>query len=316
MTTLISARSLTKTYGAKTVVDDLSFEVSRGEVLGLLGPNGAGKSTTMKMLTGYLTPDSGSAYIAAFDMAREPLTAKQMFGYLPEGAPAYSDMTAGAFLKFTADARGLSGAAGEAAIDKAVAAVQIEAVLGQKIETLSKGFGRRVGLAQAILADPDVLILDEPTDGLDPNQKYEVRQLILGMSQNKAIIISTHILEEVEALCSRAIIIDHGKIVGDGTPDDLKARSPQHGQIKITLASEQAATLKDALAQLPHAKDITLVPAQNGAAEISLSSSAPDSVAEIKAMAEEGNWTIDSIARAEGRLDDAFRALTTGDRAS
>lgn len=226
MTGLITADALTKRYDDKTVVDALSLDVARGEVLGLLGPNGAGKSTTMKMLTGYLMPDGGSAAIAGFDVQSDAIAAKNVFGYLPEGAPAYSDMRAGDFLRFVAAARGLSGSAGQSAIEKAVAAVDIAPVLDQTIETLSKGFARRVGLAQAILHDPDVLILDEPTDGLDPNQKHEVRQLILAMAPTKAIIISTHILEEVEAICSRAIIVDHGKIVADGTPDDLKAQSP------------------------------------------------------------------------------------------
>jgi ABC-2 type transport system ATP-binding protein len=317
MAALISARSLSKTYDTKTVVDALSLEVQRGEVLGLLGPNGAGKSTTMKMLTGYLTPDSGTTHIAGHSIAEAPLAAKAVFGYLPEGAPAYGDMTAGAFLSFTAQARGLSGDAAPVAIAKAVAAVQIEAVLDQKIETLSKGFGRRVGLAQAILADPQVLILDEPTDGLDPNQKHEVRQLILGMAQSKAIIISTHILEEVEALCSRAIIIDHGKIVADGTPQALKERSPLHGRVVVRAADGDVETLKPALAQMPLVKamDLRACPVAVGTTEIILDGGGNQNLLkDVKSIIEEGNWPVEDVRVADGRLEDVFRDLTTGDR--
>lgn len=317
MAALISARSLTKTYGNTCVVDALSLDVQRGEVLGLLGPNGAGKSTTMKMLTGYLTPDSGSAHIGGYDVAQEPISAKALFGYLPEGAPAYGDMTAGAFLNFTAAARGLAPHAAQSAITQAVAAVQIEAVLEQKIETLSKGFGRRVGLAQAILADPQVLILDEPTDGLDPNQKHEVRQLILGMAQSKAIIISTHILEEVDALCSRAIIIDHGKIVADGTPSALKERSPLHGRVVVRIADSDVDTLKPALAQMPQVKsmDLRMCPVAVGTTEIILDGGGSTALLkDVKALITEGNWPVEDLRVADGRLDDVFRALTTGDR--
>lgn len=315
MAALISARDLTKSYGFKTVVDALSLTVERGEVLGLLGPNGAGKSTTMKMLTGYLTPDSGAAQIGGFDVFQEAIEAKSLFGYLPEGAPAYGDMTPAAFLRFTADARGLSGPKAAEAINRAVASVQIEAVMDQKIETLSKGFGRRVGLAQAILHDPQVLILDEPTDGLDPNQKHEVRQLILGMAARKAIIISTHVLEEVEALCSRAIIIDHGRIVADGTPQALKAQSPLHGRVVLRVKGSEVLSLKPALSQMAQVKSMDLrdCPVAVGTTEIILDGSA-NLLKEVKALLEEGNWKVDDIRVAEGRLDDVFRALTTGDR--
>lgn len=317
MTALISAQSLSKTYGNHTVVDALSLDVQRGEVLGLLGPNGAGKSTTMKMLTGYLTPDSGSAHVGGFDLAEDPLKAKALFGYLPEGAPAYGDMRVVDFLIFTAKARGLHGQEAAKAMDRAVAAVQIEPVLGQKIETLSKGFGRRVGLAQAILADPPVLILDEPTDGLDPNQKHEVRQLILSMAASKAIIISTHILEEVEALCTRAIIVDHGKIVADGTPQSLKAQSPLHGHVVLRIADDQVATLQPALEQMPQIKalDMRACPVALGTTEIILDGAGNESLLKaVKALLEEGNWPLEDLRVAEGRLDDVFRDLTTGDR--
>jgi ABC-2 type transport system ATP-binding protein len=223
---MIEIKHLTKDFGPLRAVDDISFSVARGEVLGFLGPNGAGKSTTMKMVTGFLSPTSGTASIAGHDIENEPLKAKQRLGYLPEGAPAYGDMTPAAFLDFIADIRGLSGERRSTRIAEVVRLVQLEGVMYQSIDTLSKGFKRRVGLAQAILHDPDVLVLDEPTDGLDPNQKHEVRTLIRAMAPNKAIVLSTHILEEVEAVCTRAIIISSGRVVFDGTPRELSDRGP------------------------------------------------------------------------------------------
>jgi ABC-2 type transport system ATP-binding protein len=226
MTALIEADSLRKSFGTLTAVDGISLRVEKGEVLGFLGPNGAGKSTTMKMLTGFLEPDDGSARIAGFDVLAHPRAAKAKLGYLPEGAPAYADMTPLAFLRFIASVRGFSGAEAQKRVDKAVDRTTLKAVLDQSIETLSKGFKRRVGIAQAILHDPEVLIMDEPTDGLDPNQKHQVRLLIQEMARDKAIIVSTHILEEVEAVCSRAVVINKGRIVADGTAADLMKRAP------------------------------------------------------------------------------------------
>lgn len=222
---MIEVEHLSKRFGDRAAVDDLSFSVSPGEVLGFLGPNGAGKSTTMKMITGFLTPDGGSARVMGHDIGQAPVQAKSQMGYLPEGAPGYSDMSVRQFLGFIADIRGLSGAKKQARIDTVVADIHLEEVLPQKLETLSKGFRRRVGLAQAILHDPQVLILDEPTDGLDPNQKHEVRKLIQGMAQDKIIVISTHILEEVDAVCSRAMIISQGRILADDTPANLSAKT-------------------------------------------------------------------------------------------
>ncbi|MEM7569775.1 MAG: ABC transporter ATP-binding protein [Pseudomonadota bacterium] len=316
MTGLIHADGLTKAYDAKTVVDALSLTVERGEVLGLLGPNGAGKSTTMKMLTGYLTPDSGAARIGGFDVQDSPIQAKQVFGYLPEGAPAYGDMRAGDYLAFIAAARGLKGSEAAEAVARAVASVDIQPVLTQTIDTLSKGFARRVGLAQAILHDPDVLILDEPTDGLDPNQKFEVRQLILAMAPRKAIIISTHILEEVDALCSRAIIIDHGTIVADGTPASLKERSPYHGHVVVRAADSEAETLGPALKAMAGIKTFNqrACPVAIGTTEFILSGTGTSLLSQVQALIAEGNWAIEDIRVAGGRLDDVFRALTTGDR--
>ncbi len=222
---MIEVEHLSKRFGDRTAVDDLSFSVAPGEVLGFLGPNGAGKSTTMKMITGFLTPDGGTARVMGHDIGQQAVAAKRQMGYLPEGAPGYSDMTVRQFLGFVADIRGLSGAQKQLRIDSVIADVHLEDVLGQKLETLSKGFRRRVGLAQAILHDPQVLILDEPTDGLDPNQKHEVRKLIQGMAQDKIIVVSTHILEEVDAVCSRAMIIAQGRILADDTPANLGAKT-------------------------------------------------------------------------------------------
>ncbi len=218
---------LRKDFGRFTAVSDLSFTVKQGEVLGFLGPNGAGKSTTMKMITGFLTPTSGTAKICGFDILSQPIEAKKKIGYLPEGAPAYPDMNPEEFLNFIAEIRGLRGDAKTKRVREVIEKVNLGNVAHQSIDTLSKGYKRRVGLAQAILHDPDVLILDEPTDGLDPNQKHEVRTLIKAMAKEKVIILSTHILEEVDAVCTRAIIIANGKIVADGTPEELEAKSPQ-----------------------------------------------------------------------------------------
>jgi ABC-2 type transport system ATP-binding protein len=225
---MIEIEGLVRRFGPLTAVGGISLRVAKGEVLGFLGPNGAGKSTTMKMITGFLAPTEGRITVCGHDVVEEPLQAQAAIGYLPEGAPAYPDMTPLEFLQFIATVRGLKDAAAKQAIDTAVVRTGLTSVLDQRIDTLSKGFKRRVGLAQAILHDPPVLIMDEPTDGLDPNQKHAARNLIRGMAADKAIIISTHILEEVDAVCTRAIIIDRGRIVADGTPGELESRAKSH----------------------------------------------------------------------------------------
>ena len=227
MSQAIKIKSLTKSFGAIHAVRNVSFNVNHGEVLGFLGPNGAGKSTTMKMITGFLEPTSGTVEVNGHDVLENPLSVKRSIGYLPEGAPAYGEMTVKNFLNFIADIRQLNGAIRKKRLDEVIETINIGTVIDQSIETLSKGFKRRVGLAQAILHDPNILILDEPTDGLDPNQKHEVRNLIKKMSKEKAIIISTHILEEVDAVCTRAIIISSGELLFDGTPTQLIAKSDQ-----------------------------------------------------------------------------------------
>lgn len=222
---MIEVDQLTKKFGDFTAVNQLSFTVKPGEVLGFLGPNGAGKSTTMKMITGFLRPTSGQVRIFGHDMWADPLPAKKMMGYLPEGAPSYGEMTVADFLLFIAKVRGLKGAAAKQAIERAVAQAALEAVYKQPIDMLSKGYRRRVGIAQAILHDPQILILDEPTDGLDPNQKHHVRELIRSLSHEKLVIVSTHILEEVSAVCTRAMIIARGQLLVDETPAQLATRA-------------------------------------------------------------------------------------------
>lgn len=222
---MIKVQNLRKSFGTNVAVDDLSFEVKKGEVLGFLGPNGAGKSTTMRMITGYITPDSGDAILGDHSIVDEPEAAKSIIGYLPENAPSYPDMDVQGFLRFAAEIRGMDGAERDRSVDHAIEVCSLESVRHQNIDTLSKGFTHRTCLAQSILHDPEVLILDEPTDGLDPNQKHDARQLIKRLGETKAIIFSTHILEEVEAACSRAIIIDQGRIVANGTPEELKNQS-------------------------------------------------------------------------------------------
>src|SRR5438309_7124529 len=244
---MLEIRHLVKSFGPLVAVDDVSFAVPKGEVLGFLGPNGAGKSTTMKMITGFLSPTAGTAIICGYDIATQPIAAKRHIGYLPEGAPAYPDMTPADFLDCIAHIRGFSGDEAMRRIDRVVEMIRIGEVMHQPIETLSKGFKRRVGVAQALLHDPDVLILDEPTDGLDPNQKYEMRTVITAMRPDKAIIISTHLLEEVEAVCSRAIIIAHGRILADGPPAELAERSRHHNAVRLAVAATDPRARADLL---------------------------------------------------------------------
>ena len=308
MTAMISIDRLSKQFGPIKAVDDVSFSVARGEVLGFLGPNGAGKSTTMKMLTGFLPADSGRAIVCGYDVATHPVEAKRRLGYMPEGAPAYLDMTPRAFLGFIADMRGYTGAEKRARIDRAAESTRIRDVMEQPIETLSRGYKRRVGLAQALLHDPEVLVLDEPTDGLDPNQKHEVRELIKEMAPRKAIVISTHILEEVEAICSRAVIIARGRIVADGTPQSLQAMSPRHNGVSITVAADAAQPLiavlrrLDAVADVEVEADRLFVRSKDGR----------DIFDEVRVAARQRSIDIKDIHLERGRLEDVFRMVTSG----
>src|SRR5213595_377452 len=256
---MIRVQNLSKSFGPKTAVNGVSFTVDRGEVLGFLGPNGAGKSTTMRMITGFIPPSAGDIKIGEFDMIEQPIPAKRLIGYLPENAPAYTDMTVYGFLNFAAELRGLRGEERKKAILRVVEMCFLETVLYQSVETLSKGYRHRTCFAQSIIHDPDVLVMDEPTDGLDPNQKHEVRGLIRRMGATKAIIFSTHILEEVDAVCSRAIIIDRGKIVANGTPQELRQRSDWAGAVTLRVSGIPAATVNQKLSQLSTVKRTTVL---------------------------------------------------------
>jgi ABC-2 type transport system ATP-binding protein len=311
---MIEIEGLTKRFGAVTAVAGLSLKVSKGEVLGFLGPNGAGKSTTMKMVTGYLAPDGGTARICGHDVETDTLAAQASIGYLPEGAPAYADMTARQFLAFIAEVRGFKGAEAKAAVAKAVEKTELLAVLDQPIDTLSKGFKRRVGLAQAILHDPPVLIMDEPTDGLDPNQKYAVRALIKAMAPEKAIVISTHLLEEVEAVCTRAVIIDRGTIVADGTPSQLLARSRFHNAVTLTLPEGEADGAEAKLKALPAVLGIEQSPPLAGTVKLTaFPRNGALLIEDVSALALREKWTVKEMIAEAGRLDEVFRAITTRD---
>ncbi|MGH7034247.1 MAG: ABC transporter ATP-binding protein [Stellaceae bacterium] len=307
---MIEVRHLTRRFGPVTAVDDVSFSVRRGEVLGFLGPNGAGKSTTMKVITGFLAPSSGTAIVCGADIVAAPLAAKRHIGYLPEGAPAYPDMTPVGFLRFIARIRGFDGAAAKDRIALAVKRTALDGVLEQPIDTLSKGFKRRVGLAQALLHDPDVLILDEPTDGLDPNQKHEVRTLITELAPSKAIIISTHILEEVDAVCTRAAIIAHGKLLADGTPGDLEARSRHHNAVRLAIAGD-APDAVTALLRLPGVQSVEPVEDAEGPGFMIFARDGHAIVAEVTDLVRTAGWPIVGIRVERGRLDDVFRAITS-----
>jgi ABC-2 type transport system ATP-binding protein len=305
---MISVEHLSRRFGSMTAVDDVTFAVARGEVLGFLGPNGAGKSTTMKMITGFLAPTSGTAVIGGHDILTDPIGAKRQTGYLPEGAPAYPDMTPAGFLNFIAHVRGFGGKEAKRRITVAVERTALGSVLDQPIDTLSKGFKRRVGLAQALLHDPPVLILDEPTDGLDPNQKHEVRRLIAGMPE-KAIVISTHILEEVDAVCTRAVIIADGRIVADGTPGTLAARSRHHNAVRIALARDRRDAAA-ALRRLPSVIEIEELEDGEGPALMVFARDGSSIIAAVAEAAHLGGWPVTAMRVERGRLDDVFRAIT------
>ena len=307
---MIETDQLTKRYGELTAVDGLSFRVAPGEVLGFLGPNGAGKSTTMKILAGFLAPTAGSARVCGHDVTEQPVEAKRQIGYLPEGAPSYGEMTPATFLDFIADVRGLRGDVRRRRLDETVQRLNLERVLHQRIETLSKGFKRRVGLAQAIIHDPKVLILDEPTDGLDPNQKHEVRSLIHDMASDKLIIISTHILEEVDALCNRAIIIARGRILADDTPAALEARSRYFNAVSIRFA--EAADMDGARARLAAIPGVAEVEHDVRDRRLTALPEGRESVlAPISALAVEAAWPVAELKLESGRLDEVFRTITT-----
>jgi ABC-2 type transport system ATP-binding protein len=309
---MITVEHLTKSFGPKLAVDDISFSVQKGEVLGFLGPNGAGKSTSMRMITGYLPPSAGKVTVCGFDVLDQPLQSKSKIGYLPENAPIYSDMSVLGFISFCAALRGLLGTAKTEAINKVVEHCFLQPVLHQSVDTLSKGYRHRTCLAQALIHDPDVLILDEPTDGLDPNQKHEVRTLIRQMGQNKAIVFSTHILEEVEAACTKAIIIDQGKIVAIGTPAELKARAPLAGTIIVGLRGITWRALQPELAKLRYLAQSELLDESDLRVSARLQPTGA-LLPEFLEVAQQRRWQVEHLTVDEGRLDDVFRAITMPD---
>ncbi|MFT5138733.1 MAG: ABC-2 type transport system ATP-binding protein [Lysobacterales bacterium] len=303
---MIEAQLLSKYYSGFAAVDRLNFEVEAGQVLGFLGPNGAGKSTTMKMLTGFLTPSSGTAIINGHDIVKDSLAARRIIGYLPEGAPSYGEMTVIQFLDFVARAREIESGRLKKAVESSLEQLDLGPVKHQVIETLSKGFKRRVGLAQAIMHDPKVLILDEPTDGLDPNQKHDVRCLIQQMASDKIIVISTHILEEVEAVCNRVMIIAQGKLLADDTPSGLIKQSRFHNA--VTLVVDEPEKVASRLCELPEVAkaelnegELTVFPAGKGLFE-----------AVSKVVASE-NWNVSALHLEAGRFDEVFRTITQGE---
>jgi len=312
MTVLVESHELRKSFGSIAAVDGISLCVRKGEVLGFLGPNGAGKSTTMKMITGFLEPDHGTSKICGIDVQEHPRAAKSRLGYLPEGAPLYAEMTPRSFLAFIAAVRGIDGKERETRVAAAVEKTQLETVLDQRIETLSKGFKRRVGLAQAVLHNPPVLIMDEPTDGLDPNQKHHVRNLIKQMAAEKAIIVSTHILEEVEAACTRAVVINKGRIVADGTAEDLMRRVPYHGAVAIRISEEHARAAIDMLsAHALVARVETLEKANAHVALRAIPKNGQAIVTDIASLLRAKDVPVDELFVERGKLDDVFRQITT-----
>ena len=312
---MIQVRNLKKTFGPKVAVNNVSFTVEKGEVLGFLGPNGAGKSTTMRMITGFIPPSEGEVTIGGHSIVDKPIEAKRLIGYLPEAAPSYTDMTVGGFLNFAAELRGLSGDAKKRAVGRAVELCFLENVLHQSVETLSKGYRHRTCFAQSIIHDPEVLVLDEPTDGLDPNQKHEVRTLIRSMGETKAIVFSTHILEEVDAACTRAIIIDRGTIVANGTPRDLKMRSEYAGAVTIQLTDANGQAIVGKLRALQGVDRAEIV----GERPLTVRAfphkrSASDDIAgAIGELARKEGWPLQQLRVEEGRLDEVFRSITLPD---
>ena len=306
---MIKVEHLSKRYGALTAVDDLSFEVAPGEVLGFLGPNGAGKTTTMRMLAGFISPTAGKASICGHDIETATLAAKKSLGYLPEGAPLYGEMTVQSFLEFIADLRNLTGSIRRNRLEYSIGRLQLGSVTEQTIETLSKGFRRRVGLAQALMQDPPVLILDEPTDGLDPNQKHEVRTLINEMSRDKIIIISTHLLEEVQAVCTRAIIIARGRIVADDTPQGLAAKSRYYNAVSLQLENpQQLAAARAAIEALPLVASVEV--SERDARLTALPRAGAQILPTLSELAARQGLKLKELHLESGRLDEVFRTIT------
>jgi ABC-2 type transport system ATP-binding protein len=308
---MISVKNLVKRFGAREAVRDVSFDVEPGVVLGFLGPNGAGKTTTMRMITGFLSPTSGSAFVRGLDVTEHPVETRKLIGYLPENAPMYTEMTVEEFLGFVAEVRGYDGVARAKAVDEVIEKTFLSGVRHQSIETLSKGYKQRTAFAQAILHDPPVLILDEPTEGLDPNQKHVVRSMIRHMSREKVIILSTHVLEEVEAICSRVIIISDGRLVADATPAELKARGSTHHAVYLELGGD-AAGVSDELSGLEEVDRVEVLEAPDACARFRVyPKNRASIVGAVSALSHSKGWNLQSMRTEEGRLNEVFMSLTT-----
>ncbi|MEE2704653.1 MAG: ATP-binding cassette domain-containing protein [Pseudomonadota bacterium] len=314
---MVELESLSKHFGPVVAVDKITLNVAKGEVLGFLGPNGAGKTTTMRMISGYLSPTFGSISICGYNVEHSPIQSKKMIGYLAEGSPSYEDMTVLEFLNFVASIRGINGDVLGKRLEEVISQTSLGEVVNRKIEVLSKGFKRRVGLAQSIIHDPPVLILDEPTDGLDPNQKHEVRKLIRNMSSDKAIIISTHILEEVEAVCSRAVIIGNGKLLADGTSEKLLSLLPDYNAIDILVEEEQKSTFKNFLESLDLIDGVKEKKVKTNLISLTCTSeSNPLSAPSIIAEMSKSNLFPLEVYKSKGDLDTVFRQITLGNEDS
>lgn len=314
MTELIRLEGLTKRFGDLVAVDGVSLSVEAGQVLGFLGPNGAGKTTTMRMIAGFMEPSEGTAAVCGHDVLVDPVAVRRKIGFLPEGAPTYGEMTARAYLEFIAKIRGFDGGEKRRRVREIVETVALEGVMHQRIETLSKGYKRRVGLAQALIHDPPVLILDEPTDGLDPNQKRLVRDLIRDIAHDKAVVISTHILEEVDAVCHRAVVIARGALLADGTPEQLRARAPHHNAVVVTVPISKASQVSEAISQVSGLSAVETISEGGDTARLRLvSAERQNHASAIADWLRSNDIPVDEMLVERGSLDEVFHTITEGD---
>jgi len=306
---MITASGLIKNFGHRRAVDGVSFDLKPGAVVGILGPNGAGKTTTIRMVAGFLAPDSGTVWVNGIDVASDPVAAQKHIGYMPETTPLYEDMTVSGFLRFLAEVRGFNGAERNRRVDEVIERCFLKPVCNQSIDTLSKGYRQRTCFAQTLLHDPDILLLDEPTEGLDPNQKQVVRDMIREMSKDKVIMLSTHVLEEVESICTRAMIISAGKVVADDTPAALKARSTRYNAVTLDVEGEGVPAV---LEQFPTIGKIETLETDGNRSRLFLIPKLGKSIAaDVLETVREKRWKLFDLKVDEGRLDDVFRRITT-----
>jgi ABC-2 type transport system ATP-binding protein len=309
---MIEVKKISKNFGKIKAVDTVSFTVEKGEILGFLGPNGAGKSTTMRMITGFIPPSGGTAIVGGYDISKDSISAREKIGYLPENAPVYPDMTVFSYLDFCAEIRGFSGGSRKSKVEETIQKCFLTKVRHQGIHTLSKGYRQRVCFAQSILHDPEYLIFDEPTDGLDPNQKHEVRLMMREMSEKKALLLSTHILDEVEAVCTRIIIIANGCIVADDTPDNLKAKSSIHGAVALKVSGADEKSLLSSLGKIAGVRSTDILDQRQKMISVRIyPKDKKIPIADrIIASLRENNYQMESLFVEQGRLDEVFRKIT------